>query len=340
MRLSKIYLVVDMNGCPNRCKHCWLSHMPNIKINDQDDQMIVDYFKEYADKIEYYSWLREPDYCLNYEERWNRDNQISIQTQPERFELASFYQIVRDPNYVKFLKKVGVKKVQLTLFGLKEMTDKYVGRKGAYEEILKATNILLDHQISPRWQAFINEENKDELIKLLDLIEELNLKDRCKEFNEEFKFFIHAGSCDGENRKLYPIRINKENIPEQLIDYYLDYKNIYTEQELYEQLKYSTEHPQYSYQEEVVLNISNQFDVYFNYTHMIGQWKIGNMKEISSQEMMRRIIEEDVEAIQLSKKITIGELVDKYGDSTSHKVFEKEDYIHYLFNQYLEDINQ
>lgn len=334
----KLSLVVDMHGCPNRCKHCWLGHMPNYKINDEDDIQIIEYFKPYFDEITYYSWLREPDYADNYKERWIRDNEISIKSKPMRFELASFYRLVRDSNYVHFLKEVNTKVVQLTFFGLKEMTDKYVGRKNAYEELLEATEILIQNQIAPRWQAFINEENKDEIVELLHLIDSLNLYERCKAFNQEFKFFIHAGSCDGENRKNYPIRIT--SVPEKLIPYFLDYDLIQTEQQLCTQLKDSQKHLTFDYGNHLVLNISNQMDVYFNYTHMTKEWRIGNLKEDSSLELIRRIKEDDVVALQKAKEITIGELIQKYGDFTSQRLFEESDYVQYLFNRYIEDTSE
>ena len=116
--MKKLSLVVDMYGCPNRCKHCWLGHMPNHKMADKTDEFLIEYFKPYFENITYYSWLREPDYCDDYRQRWMKDNEISIQGRPMRFELASFYRLVRDKEYVKFLKEVGVKKVQLTFFGL------------------------------------------------------------------------------------------------------------------------------------------------------------------------------------------------------------------------------
>ena len=111
----KLNLVVDMNGCPNRCLHCWLGHMTNRRMEKGADSFIVDFFSPFFDKIAYYSWLREPDYCDDYEERWKRDLEISKNTVPERFELASFYRIVRDETYVPFLKSVGVKKVQFPI---------------------------------------------------------------------------------------------------------------------------------------------------------------------------------------------------------------------------------
>ena len=113
---NKLNLVVDMNGCPNRCLHCWLGHMPNRKMEEGSDRFIVDFFSPYFDKIAFYSWLREPDHCDDYEERWKRDLEISRNTAPERFELASFHRIVRDEKYVPFLRSVGVKKVQLESF--------------------------------------------------------------------------------------------------------------------------------------------------------------------------------------------------------------------------------
>lgn len=104
-----------MYGCPNRCKHCWLSHMPNRKMNDQDDETIINYFKPCFKEIEYYSWLRKPDYYNYYKKRWIRDNEISIGKKTERFALASFYRLVRDPEYVLFLKKRS-KKSTVNLF--------------------------------------------------------------------------------------------------------------------------------------------------------------------------------------------------------------------------------
>ena len=83
-------LAVDMYGCPNRCRHCWLGHMPNRKMEDGADEWIVDYFRPYFKRISFYSWLREPDFCDDYRERWRKDIALSVQTVPERYELASF----------------------------------------------------------------------------------------------------------------------------------------------------------------------------------------------------------------------------------------------------------
>ena len=38
---KQLNLVVDMYGCPNRCLHCWIGHMPNRKMEDGADRLIA-----------------------------------------------------------------------------------------------------------------------------------------------------------------------------------------------------------------------------------------------------------------------------------------------------------
>ena len=329
-------LCMDMNGCPNRCKHCWIGHMTNNHLSDNDAKMIVNRFNDYFDKITVYSWLREPDYCENFRERWLADNELSTGYKPQRFELASFYKIVREPEYVKLLKEVGTKKVQLTLFGLEEITDKYVGRKGAFREILKATEILIANDISPRWQLFINEENKDEIAKLLELIKELRFKERCSDFT----FFIHEGSCDGENAKLYDLRIKKESVSESLIPYYLNFNSKQKEQDLVEQFKKKTQEHYVPSNDngDIVIYVSNMWNVFFNFTNMSAEWVIGNLMHDDIAEICRRIKEEDIPALHAAKQITLSELAIRYGNPDSTRLFDEDDYKMFLLNRYLVDI--
>ena len=326
----------DLFGCPNRCLHCWLSHMPNRRMEDGADGWIVDLFRPYFERIEFYSWLREPDYCDDYRARWERDKALSVGALPQRFELGSFRRLARDPDYAAFLKETGVKCVQLTFFGLEEMTDRYVGRKGAYRELLQATEILLAHEISPRWQTFINEENKDDLVKLLAVSEERELARRSEAFGGHFRFFVHPGSCDGENRKLYPLRIVKEHIPEALVPFFLGYDALKPERELCEKWRDDPSHFVPHNDGDIVLYVSNTYDLFFNFTHMRPEWRIGNLKTDPAEELVRRVLEEDIPALRKARGITVGELVKRCGDPASEKAFEEEDYKMYLLNTYLE----
>lgn len=333
---TPLTICMDMFGCPNRCLHCWLGHMPNRQMEAGADEWIVGLFKPYFEEIEFYSWLREPDFCADYRERWERDKRLSVNCEPERFELASFWRLVRDPEYVRFLKEVGVRCVQLTFFGLEKMTDRFIGRKGAFHELMEANELLLENGISPRWQAFIYEENRGELVELLRLSEKLELDRRCAEFGGSFKFFIHAGSCDGENRKLYPIRIEKGHIPEELVPYFWRYDENLPESRFCAELRYDDSHVIFHNEERIVLYVSNEYDLFFNFTHMRPEWRIGNLKTDPIEALVRRVTEEDTEALREANRITVGELVERYGNPLSEKVFEKEDYLGYIFNTHLE----
>lgn len=327
---KKLNLVVDMNGCPNRCLHCWLGHMPNRRMEEGADRFIVDYFSPFFDKIAFYSWLREPDYCDDYEERWKKDLDISKNTAPERFELASFYRIVRDVKYAPFLKSAGVKKVQLTFFGLESTQDRYVGRKGAFQEVMLASDILIDKGIIPRWQCFINEENSDEIAQLYGMARRIR-QSRCP----ELEFFVHEGSCDGENRKLYPIRIEKHHISDEIKEVFLNYDAILSEAECYRVLLNDFSNPVFKIEDEITLNISNQFDVYYNFTHMSEPWKIGNLKKDDPEILVKKVLSGNAYALNVAKQCTWSELTLRYGNPTSDKVFDLDDYKMYLFNEYL-----
>ena len=322
-----INLVVDMHGCPNRCMHCWLGRLPDGNLSDADAEWIASLFRPYFKDLAFYSWMREPDFSPDYRKRWEKDIALSSM-KPERFELASFWRIVRDPDYVPFLKEVGVKKVQLSFFGGEERTDKYVGRKGAYQELMKATSILLEHGIVPRWQFFINMENKDEILPQIEIGKAMGVPE----------IFVHEGSCDGNNAKLYGIRIEKDAIPEGLIPYYLDYDQILTEAECCARLKGSNEHYLPHNDRDIVLNITSDLNVYFHFTNPSPAWCLGNLREDPIDRIVARSVEENVPALLLSKAMPLGRLVTKYGNPTSKKVFSLEDYESYLLNRYLDEV--
>ena len=339
MPFQSLSLCVDLYGCPNRCRHCWLGHMPNRTMAPDADARIVERFKPYFERIAFYSWLREPDFCPDYRARWERDKALSVNAVPKRFELASFWRLVRDPDYAPFLKELGVPAVQLTFFGLEATTDRYVGRKGAFRELLRATELLLDQGIRPRWQSFINEENREELVSLLALSEELELPRRCEALGGEFRFFVHTGSCEGEARKLYPIWIRRDHVPAPLIPHFLDYDELLPERELCRLWRDAPgSAAPHNGGEELVLYVSNEYDLYFNFTHMRPEWRIGNLNEEPIDELIRRAVEEDTPALRAARAVTLGELVQRYGSPASERAFSPEDYQAYLLNRCLEQL--
>ncbi len=340
---KSITVCLDMFGCPNRCKHCWIGHSPNGKLSENDLKYVAKEFHPFTNCLTVYDWYREPDYEDNYKELWDLCGSLS-DIREKHFELISVWRIVRDKEYVKWLSALGLKNAQLTLFGGQAKTDYYTGRKNAYNEILKAIEILIENEISPRIQIFVNKDNIDELPLVEELVKSLDLEKRCKSFGGEFSLFLHQGSCDGENEKLYNIRVTPDDlrrIPSALVEYTLRYLNktsieqVFgeTEQVLYEKLindrgtaSYVSETPTFY--------VDKDFNVYPNIAPPEQAWLLGNLKADGAAVVLKNYVKSASAAQRIRLTVPICDIVKEQGDCKSQRLFDEDDYIEYLLNRY------
>lgn len=343
MKFDKIYVCLDMAGCPNRCKHCWIGHWPNGKLTEEDLRYVADQFRPFADCLMVDDWYREPDYVDDYRKRWDLCQELSHEHN-EHYELASFWRLVRDESYADWLAAQGVKAVQLTLFGGREKTDHYVGRVGAYDEILQAMEILLAHQIVPRIQFFVNRDTVTELFLVERLIDDLKLEERCRVFGGEFVFFMHQGGCDGENEQFYDIWITPEDVeklPKRLVDWTLNHFGAESldevfgrpEMELYEELISDTSVRDLT-ETESVFFVDQYFNVYPNRTAPMPYWCLGNLKTDSAEKVLENYVCNRSLAQRTRLTVPLCEMVKVVGDPASQRLFTKGDYIDYVLNQY------
>lgn len=337
IRFQKIVVALDMAGCPNRCKHCYLGHSQNGNLDNEDLIYVSKEFEPYSDIMEIYSWFREPDYKNNYKELWELEKRLSKNTTPKRFELLSFWRLNRDPEYVKWAYDIGVRVCQLTFFGFEEKTDYYVGRKGAFQELLRATDILLENGIAPRWQLFVNKDNIEEMLPLIDLSSKLNLKERCKNIGAKFKLFIHQGSCEGENKKLYDKIIEASDIKKLPLEYCLDLG--YTEQQLYNIL--INDHSTLNLvSDSPVFYVNKDCDVFPNYTETSSLWRLGNLRKDGIESVLTNYLNNNSLCQNTSYNVPISKMVQLYGNPNSTKLFGKDDYRMYILNKYCEETGE
>lgn len=346
MQYDNILVALDMLGCPNRCRHCFVGWRPNPKLTEKDLSFVAEAFRPYAKTLTVYDWNREPDFGDNYKERWELCKELSSpEAQPEHYELGSVWRLARDGEYAPWLRSLGVKYVQLTLFGGEKLTDHFTGRRGAYQDILMAVDTLLDNGIAPRIQAFVNKKTIPELPKVEELIEGLELERRCEAIGIPFTCFVHQGSCDGEAEKLYPIWVTGEDlckIPEKLARYTLKHFNapdIETvfgreEGELYSELinDHSTE--SLGAAAPAALYIDGEFNVTPNIGVPAGQWRLGNLKEQGPEEILSNLARDRSPAQHVRATVPVSELAKTCGDRLSRRLFGRGDYIEYLLNRY------
>lgn len=345
-KFNKMTVCVDMAGCPNRCKHCWIGVTENKGMDVVQFKEIAEAFRKYTDCFEIYSWYREPDFRADYKNLWELEKQLSTE-KIQHFELASFWRLVRDEAYVKWLCEQDVRKVQLTLFGDEVTTDFYVGRKGAYQEIVTAIDILLENEIVPRIQIFVNQRNLLKLDSIEKLCEDLKLEKRCESVGQKLELFVHAGSCDGENEKLYDIRIESESlskIPVYIVKHTLDYmkKNSieevfgFTEKYLCSEIR-NWDVYAYSESNSPVFYVDSNFDVYPNMTSTYPWWKIGNLRSDGCETILKKYAENNFFAAKEMKANRFESILDTYGKKDSAKLFQVEDYYYYMWNLHLKE---
>lgn len=341
--LDKITVCLDMHGCPNRCRHCWLGHQPNGHMNVDDLCDVAARFRPHTSCLTIYDWYREPDYSDDYRERWELCRRLS-DTRDEHFELISVWRAVRDESYIDWLKQLGMKRAQLTLFGGRKTTDCFTGRRGAYDEILRTIELLIESRISPRIQVFVYKDNINELNLVAELITTLNLVERCRDFGGEFGCFVHQGSCDGENERQYDSWVTPAElslIPPMLTEFTLKHfgksslDEVFgeTEQSLYERLS-ADESTVSCVVDEPVFYVDREFDVYPNLSTPSPQWRLGNLKRDGAEKILDCYLNSRSLAQHIRLNTPTRELVVSQGDPTSQRLFMREDYLELMLNRY------
>ena len=191
----KTAVIMDMYGCPNRCRHCWIRHDRNADTPVGEFIWLAEQFKNYErdgktffEELILNTWYREPDYPDHYRELWELENRLSTGKVP-RFELASIWRLARDESYAPWLKELGVEVVQLTFFGTEENMDYFRGRKGAYREHMQAIDILLENEIIPRIQIFPFTTTIEDINRLYRVLQDIKLEERVNDIGKEFPCF-------------------------------------------------------------------------------------------------------------------------------------------------------
>ncbi|WP_097025682.1 hypothetical protein [Clostridium peptidivorans] len=157
------------------------------------------------------------------------------------------------------------------------------------------------------------------------------LAEKCKNIGQEFKLFVHQGSCDGENEKSYDIRITDEDITR--IPKEFQHCLGETENKLYNELikDNSTEN---LVSNSPVFYVTKDFDVYPNYSQISSWWCLGNIKKYSIEKVINNYICNTSLAQNSRLTVPICEMVKVCGNPNSNRLFDKGDYIMYILNQY------
>jgi hypothetical protein len=333
---GQIGVAFDMQGCPNRCRHCWLGMADNRTLTKEDVRWGVAKFREFTGMMDppigrlvVHAWFREPDYGDDYRELHDLATELS-DGEPDRYELLIVWRLARDKAYADWAKSVGPDTCQISFAGMKEATDWFYRRRGAFDDALLATDRLLDAGMKPRWQLFLTTKLLPDLDQLLALVDRMELRRRVAALGSEFAIFMHTPSPDYEGRKIQDLRptIDQvEDLPEAILaptrNHFGRDTLWHSEAELYADILRDedvADSGQGSYP--LWFYVCSNWDVFSNVGTLEPWWRLGNLKEDTVESIVSGFQSDRALGLETLTHTSPRWLTEQYGRPESRKVYE------------------
>ncbi len=334
-RMSYLGVTVDMAGCPNRCRHCWLGNKKNGHLSVDEFKNIAAQFKDWRDEngdgiaeMSFFSWWREPDYRDDFRELWALEQELSSPGRAERFELLSTWRLARDAEYAEWATTLPPKTCQITFFGMEASTDWGMRRRGAFRDQLTATRRCQAVGITPRWQLFLTKRSLPELNEFQELMKEYGIT----------SFFIGGISPEGCGYEIERERIEKADlplVPDEMTAHSLYSLNLLGKPEcelLPELLRDHT--PPIITTHIPAVAVDADYDVYPNIAEPTEWWRLGNLKTDGVDAIMKAYRDGTTPGMIANKTIPVSELARRYGKPDSTKLYDKEDLLRRFMHQW------
>jgi len=350
--MEKLGVAVDMAGCPNSCRHCWLGKQKNGNMSICEFRNIAAQFKNWRDvngkaigQLSFSTWHREPDFRDDYRELWELQKELSSPGMLKRFELLSIWRLARDEGYAKWAADAfsthaenGKPVCQISFFGMEEMTDWGVNRKGAFKDSILATNRLLEAGIAPRWQLFATKRGLGDFDAFTRLIYELDLIKRCEAIGQKFDVFVNCFSPEGngfyiDHESLEEGDLSK--IPQGLVDICRDSVGNFGKPEyaLLEEMTNDNSPPNLS-ANMYYISINADYDAFPNIAENTPWWCLGNLKRDGVDSIIKAYRDETTPGMKINREMPVSELARKYGVKDSKKLYDKSDLVCRFMHQW------
>lgn len=334
--LTNLTIAVDLAGCPNRCRHCWMGGSRNAEMDGETLTETARLFRETGavKNLGVASWTREPDYRDDYRELWELEKALSDPGMAQRYELLSTWRLARDETYAAWAAENGPKTCQITFFGMEENTDWFMRRKGAFRDQLAATEACLRAGIAPRWQLFPTKRSLGELEAFLRLMDRLALFRRCP----SFEVFLNSASPEGSGWEIESLRLEEADlrgIPQALADLSRDGLALLgrPESALLEEMRHRTDPPgkDASFQ---CLFIDPEFDVYPNIAECAPWWHLGNLKKDGVLKILSTYRNEETPGMRANRTVPVSALAERFGNPASARLYDGDDLVCRFLHQW------
>ena len=347
-----IGLALDMHGCPNRCRHCYIRGRANGCMSEDDLRWAVEQFRRCVrpgedepafGKLSVSSSVREPDFSDDYGRLLQLEAELS-DSGPNRHELLSIWRLARDDQYAEWAKRVGPDTCQITFFGTEETQDWFHRRKGAFQDTIRATERLLEVGMKPRWQLFMTTKILPDLDDLMRLVDRMRLRERVVDLGSEFVMFMHPPGMIGEGRHIAHLSATLEDtkrVPQELVaatQKHFGREGIWTtEAETLSRIMSagdSLDAPwPFPPQPKLWFSVTHNWDVYTNMATTDPWWRLGNMRREPLAAIVDRFGRDGIRALAMNTPDTLRMLARRYGHADSQIVVN--DIEQYWFERFL-----
>ena len=359
---QQVGVALDMFGCPNRCRHCYLGvpHGPNPHLTEDDLRWVVQRFREVRRggedapafrQLRVSTWLREPDFSDNYRRLYDLENELSdLPSLRADFELLSVWRLARDPDYAEWAHSIGVRVCQISFFGLERVTDWAYRRRGAFQDALIATERLLAAGIRPRWQWFFTKRIIPDLPGLIELTRELPLRERCEALGGPFTLFMHCPAPDGEAWGLEHLRPTAADV-QRVSDCLREKGELEILRPLGEperklvHLLHSERQPAASSASELSPRgpwffVRSNFDVYPNFAYCLPAWRLGNLQRDGAAAILDALENDRVPGLHATFRVPVSELARRFGRPYGRRLYAVEDIKSRWVRMYINRLNR
>jgi len=333
-----IGLALDMFGCPNRCRHCWLGKAAGRRMSEDDLRWVAEQFRAFRcpgedspawRQLRVSTWFREPDFSPDYRRLYELENELSdLPSQRAEWELLSIWRAARDPEYAEWACSIGVRVCQISFFGLEKATDWGHRRRGAFRDALIATERLLEAGIRPRWQWFFTKRIIPDLPGLIALTEELRLKQRCEALGGPFTLFLHCPAPHGEAfhiEHLRPTVADLDKIPAWLREQSEQHRLGLAEGDLVCQLREEYSPVRDRTPGDPWLGIMPNFDVHPIWDEITPASRLGNLKADGLYSIIDALENDRTPLLQATCHIPVSELACRFGRPHGRRIYTPSD---------------
>ena len=333
---ESIGVAFDMQGCPNRCRHCWLGPARGRSLSEEGVRWGVSRFREFiargntsVKRLSVATWFREPDFRDDYREMYDLEAELS-DGKPNRYELLSVWRLARDKGYAEWAKSVGPDTCQISFFGVEEINDWFHRRKGAFKDALAATDRLLDAGMKPRWQLFLTTKLQPELNEFLSLVDQYRLQERVHEVGGEFQIFIHPPGPEHEARKIEYLRPTAEQVadlPEAILKPTRKHLGRdllwHTEESLYAEILNGNgmERSGELLPEVLWFFVCGNWDVFTNVGTLEPWWRLGNLRKDSVESIVSKFENDGVVGLRAMFHESAIALAKRCGNPAGQRIY-------------------